>query len=750
MGKVRVHELAKELDVPSRRIIDLLADIGFVVKNHMSVLEDEAVRRITYQMTGKGEPPAVSVPQKAESEKPAVSPATAAKVAKGNTPGVSVAPRVGNEKPIVKPGTVATVAKVNKGSTPARPQVRAPQAKTASVTPLPEKRKERRRGRADRLERKARREIRNRDEQQKRESTVVLEGRVTVGELADRLGVSVGEIIAKLMNMGIMATINQFIDVDVSQVLAEEYGFRVEVKLDPVEAGLVETVQDREEDLRGRPPVVTVLGHVDHGKTSLLDAIRMTNVTAREAGGITQHIGAYQAEVAGKKVVFLDTPGHEAFTAMRARGAQVTDIAIVVVAADDGVMPQTVEAINHVKAAGVPIIVAVNKIDKAGANPDRVKQQLAEYGLVSEEWGGDTVFVHVSALKRQGMETLLEMILLVAEMAELKANPTKPASGTVVEARLDKGRGPVATVLIQDGTLYVGDPVIAGSISGKVRAMVDDKGKRLKKAGPSTPVEVLGLTDLPQAGDVLQVVNDERAARQIAERRQEKRREISLKKTAKVSLEDLFKQIQEGEVKDLNLILKADVQGSVEAMREALLKLESDEVRLQVLHGGVGVITESDVMLASASNAIIIGFNVRPEPSSRKMAEREHVDIRLYRVIYEAIEDIKAAMTGMLAPRFKEVVLGQAEVRQIFKVSRLGTIAGCHVIEGKITRNAGIRIVRDGVVVHEGKIETLKRFKEDTKEVVAGYECGILLEKFHDFQEGDLVESYTMQQLNPV
>jgi translation initiation factor IF-2 len=408
-----------------------------------------------------------------------------------------------------------------------------------------------------------------------------------------------------------------------------------------------------------------------------------------------------------------------------------------------------VEAINHAKAAGVPVIVAVNKIDKENANPDRVKQQLAELGFVPEEWGGDTVFVHVSALKRQGLDTLLEMILLVAEMLELKANPNKPATGIVVEAKLEKGRGPVATVLIQDGTLQIGAPVICGTISGKVRAMLDDKGKRIKKAGPATPVEVQGLNDVPEAGDTLQVVSDERTARQVAEKRAEKRREVELKKTARVSLEDLFKQIQEGEVKDLNIIIKADVHGSVEALRDALLKLENQEVRLQVIHGGVGAVTESDVMLASASNAIIIGFNVRPEPNARKMAEREDVDIRLYRVIYEAIDDIKAAMTGMLSPKFREMVLGQAEVRQLFKISRLGTIAGCHVIDGKITRNADIRVIRDGVVIHEGKLDTLKRFKDDAKEVSSGYDCGIMMEKFHDFKEGDIVEAYTMQQVKP-
>ena len=608
---------------------------------------------------------------------------------------------------------------------------------------------DKKKGRVDRRERKARKEARILDEQQKRESTIYLEGRVTVGELADKLDASAGEIIGKLIALGVMATINQAVEFDIAQMIVEEYGLQVETTIDPMEADLAETVPDRDEDLQIRPPVVTILGHVDHGKTSILDAIREANVTSQEAGGITQHIGAYQAELAGKKVVFLDTPGHEAFTAMRARGAQVTDIAIIVVAADDGVMPQTVEAINHVKAAGVPIIVAVNKIDKANANPDRVKQQLAEYGLVPEDWGGDTIFVYVSAIKKEGLDTMLEMILLVAELAELKANPDKPAIGTVVEAKLDKGRGPVATVLIQDGTLYVGDPIICGTIYGKVRAMVDDKGKRIKKAGPSTPVEVLGLSEVPEAGDVLQVASDERAARQLSEKRAVKRREVELKKIVKVSLEDLFSQIQEGEIKDLNIIIKADVQGSVEALRESLLKLENEEVRVQVIHGGVGAINESDVMLASASNAIIIGFNVRPELNARKMAERENVEIRQYRVIYEAIEHVKAAMTGMLEPEFKEVILGQAQVRNLFKVSRLGTIAGCHVLEGKITRNADIRIIRDGIVIHEGKMETLKRFKDDVREVGTGYDCGILMEKFNDYKEGDIIEAFTMKQVLP-
>ncbi|MGM0652552.1 MAG: translation initiation factor IF-2, partial [Bacillota bacterium] len=496
-----------------------------------------------------------------------------------------------------------------------------------------------------------------------------------------------------------------------------------------------------------RKPVVTVLGHVDHGKTSLLDSIRSAKVTAGEVGGITQHIGAYQVNVDNKQVVFLDTPGHEAFTAMRARGAQVTDIAVLVVAADDGVMPQTIEAINHVKAAQVPIMVAVNKIDKPDANPDRVKQQLSEYGLVAEEWGGDTIFVNVSAISGEGLEELLEMILLLAEVGELKACPERTARGTVVEAKLDRGRGPVATVLIQDGTLRVGESIICGSISGKIRAMNNDRGERLNSAGPSTPVEILGLNEVPQAGDSFQVVADDRVARQVAEKRAAKLKEAS-RRVQRVTLDDLFKQIQEGEVKDLNLILKADVHGSVEAVQDALNKLSLDEVQIKIIHTGVGAINESDIMLASASNAIVIGFNVRPDTNARRLAEQDKVDVRLYRIIYEVIEDIKNAVTGMLKPIMKEVVLGQAEIREVFKVSRLGNIAGSYVTEGKITRNAMVRIIRDGTVVYDnGKIDSLKRFKDDVKEVLTGYECGILLENFNDFNVGDIIEAYTMEQV---
>ena len=571
---------------------------------------------------------------------------------------------------------------------------------------------------------------------------------ITVQELAEKLRRTAADIIKILMGMGLLATINQEIDSDTATLVANEFGYEVIVKVkEDIEETIMAEPEEDEDNLQLRPPVVTVMGHVDHGKTSLLDAIREANVTATEAGGITQHIGAYQVEKNGKKITFLDTPGHAAFTAMRARGAKVTDIAILVVAADDGVMPQTVEAINHAKAAGVPIIVAVNKIDKPDANSDRVRQELTQYGLVVEQWGGDVISVDVSAVKQTGLEELLEMILLVAEVSELKANPDRLARGTVVEAELDKGRGPVATVLVQNGTLRVGDAVVVGSAHGRVRAMMDYMGKRVKKAGPSFPVEVLGLNDVPEAGDVLISVEDEKIARAVADKRSNRKREEELKATTKLSLDDLFKHIQEGKIKDLPIIVKADVHGSVEALSQSLERLSNEEVKVTMVHGGVGAITETDIMLASASNAIIIGFNVRPDVNARKAAEIEKVDLRLYRVIYDAIEDIKAAMSGLLDPEYREVILGRVEVRKTFKVSKIGTIAGSYVLEGKITRDSGVRVIRDGIVIHEGKLDTLKRFKDDAKEVAQGYECGITLEKFNDFQEGDIIEAYTTEEI---
>ena len=571
---------------------------------------------------------------------------------------------------------------------------------------------------------------------------------LTVNELAVKLRREPAEIIKKLFNLGIMATINQYLDRDAIELVCAEYNVQVEEKIviDETNFETLEEVDDPE-TLVERPPVVTIMGHVDHGKTTLLDAIRSTNVVAGEAGGITQHIGAYQVEIKGKKITFLDTPGHAAFTTMRARGAQITDITILVVAADDGVMPQTVEAISHAKAAGVPIIVAVNKVDKPEANVDRIKQELTEYELVSEEWGGDTIFCPISAKQRTGIEELLEYILLVAEVQELKANPNKRARGTVVEAELDKGRGPVATILVQHGTLRVGDPIVVGSTYGRVRAMVNDKGRRLKEAGPSTPVEITGLNDVPQAGDPFIVFEDEKKARSIGEARAAKQRESERRGSSRVSLDDLFQQIQEGDIKELHLIVKADVQGSVEALRGALEKIDVNGTRVKIIHSGVGAITESDVTLANASNAIIIGFNVRPEPNARNMAEQEKIDIRLHRVIYTVIEEIEQALKGMLDPVYKENIIGQAEIREVFKVSKVGNIAGCYVTEGKLSRDAGARVIRDGIVIYEGKLETLKRFKDDAKEVAAGYECGLTLDRFQDIKVGDTIEAFVMVEV---
>jgi translation initiation factor IF-2 len=569
---------------------------------------------------------------------------------------------------------------------------------------------------------------------------------ITVGELAKRMGIKANDLIRALMKMGLMATINHPLDIDTAMLLAGEFGYEVEnvaVDLDEI----LESVPDEPESLETRPPVVTIMGHVDHGKTSLLDAIREANVIAGEAGGITQHIGAYDVELNGRKITFLDTPGHEAFTAMRARGAKVTDIVILVVAADDGVMPQTKEAINHSKAAGVPIIVAINKIDKPDAKPDRVKQELTEQGLVSEEWGGDTTMVEVSAKKRLNLESLLEMILLQADVMDLKANPDKSAKGTIVEGKLDKGRGPVATVLVQEGTLKTGDYCVVGVHSGRVRAMQNDRGEKVLEAGPSMPVELVGLSGVPDAGDVFVAMKDERQAKEIATLRQIKQREQELAKHTKLSLEELYTKIQAGEVKDLNVIVKGDVQGSVEAVGESLRKLSTAAVRLNVIHSGVGAVNETDVNLASASNAIIIGFNVRPEVKAQTLAEKEGVDIRLYSIIYNAVDDVKKAMEGLLSPIFKEKYLGRAEVREVFSVPKVGNVAGCYVQDGKVVRNAQVRLTRDNIVIYEGKMSSLRRFKDDVKEAAAGYECGIGLENYNDIKQGDIIEAFEMEKI---
>lgn len=581
------------------------------------------------------------------------------------------------------------------------------------------------------------------------EGTVVINVPITVAGFCEQAEVSTSKVIMTLMKLGIMANINQNIDEDTVMVLAEDLGLSVaigKVEEEAVEEGL-ELFEDSEEDLKDRPPIITVMGHVDHGKTSLLDAIRKTNVTASESGGITQHIGASEVKINGQKIVFLDTPGHEAFTAMRARGAHVTDIAVLVVAADDSVKPQTVESISHAKAAGVPIIVAINKMDKPGANPDRVKQDLTEHGILVEDWGGDVISVPVSAKSGEGIVNLLEMILLQAEMMELRANPNRLAMGSVIEARLDKSKGPVATLLVTNGTLQSGQSVVAGTCSGRIRLMTDHKGKTIKKAGPATAVEILGLTDVPQAGDEFNAVKDDKIAREIAENRKEKLREEVLARNASTTLEKLFSQIQEGEVKELNLIIKGDVQGSVGALIASLEKLNNENVKVNIIHTGVGTVTESDVMLAGTAGAIIIGFNVRPSTAVQTMADRENIQIRTYRVIYDVIDDVENAMKGMLDPEFKEEILGKVEIRTTFKVPGVGIIGGAYVLEGKAVRNAEVRLVRDGIVIHEGKISSLKRFKDDAKEVASGYECGIGIEAYNDIKEGDIIECFHMVEI---
>ncbi|HHV39420.1 MAG TPA: translation initiation factor IF-2 [Tepidimicrobium sp.] len=593
-------------------------------------------------------------------------------------------------------------------------------------------------------------ELGNDNSKKTEDKLLEIEDTIIVSDLAERMGVNPTEVITKLIGLGVMASQNQFIDFDTASIVAEEFGFEVttiEVEEEQKEDEFDLDFEDDPRDLEVRPPVVTVMGHVDHGKTSLLDAIRKTNVTEEEAGGITQHIGASVVDVNGNRIVFLDTPGHEAFTSMRARGTQVTDIAVLVVAADDGVMPQTVEAINHAKAAGVPIIVAINKIDMPDANIERIKQELVEYGLVPEDWGGDTVVVPVSALRREGIDELLEMILLVAELQELKANPNRNAVGTVVEAQLDRGRGPVATVLVQKGTLNVGDMIVCGSTYGRVRAMFDDRGNSIKKANPSIPAIILGLSEVPNSGDIIYVVDDEKTARAYANKKKETLREEELRASHQISLDDLFEKIQSGEIVDLNIIIKTDVRGTIDAIRQSIEQLEEEEVKVNIIHGGVGGITESDIMLAAASNAIIVGFNVRPTLNALDIAKEQNVDVRTYRVIYEAIEDIKSAIKGMLEPEYEEQVIGRAEVRATFKVPNVGTVAGIYVQQGKITRNSSIRLLRDDVVIFEGDVSSLKRFKDDVREISTGYEGGLGLENYDDIKNGDTLEAYVLKEV---
>ncbi|KRQ86991.1 Translation initiation factor IF-2 [Caloramator mitchellensis] len=703
MSIIRVYELAKQLNMSSKQAIELLHnEFGIDVKNHLSAIEGEEAKIIMeYVDEIKNGVNKKENTEEVKEEAQAVSP----EVELEKFEELDVDDDFKKNEKIRKKVKSEKIKKINK-------------------------------------------EVKKEEEQVEDIGIITIPDFIKVSTLAEKIKRPATEILKKLILMGVMVSINHEISFEVAEKIAEQYNILVEkeVKLEREEV-LINDFEDKKEDLMSRPPVVTVMGHVDHGKTSLLDSIRHAKVVETEAGGITQHIGAYTVDIDEKKIVFLDTPGHEAFTAMRARGAQVTDIAILVVAADDGVMPQTVEAINHAKAANVPIIVAINKIDKPGANPDRVKQELTEYGLVAEDWGGDTICVPVSAKTKVGIDTLLEMILLVAEMQELKANPNRTAKGTIIEAKLDKGRGPVATAIVQKGTLKVGDSVIAGNTYGKIRALVDDKGKKVKSAGPSIPVEILGLSEVPNAGDILYTVADEKTARQISELRKEKERQQYFASTAKVTLEDLFSQIKEGKVKDLNIIVKADVQGSAEALKQSLEKLTNDEVRVRVIHTGVGAISETDITLASASNAIIIGFNVRPDNMARQLAEKEKVEVKTYRIIYEAIDDIEAAMKGMLEPEYREVVTARLSVRQTFKVSSIGTIAGCYVEDGKINRNNNIRVIRNGVVVFEGRISSLKRFKEDVREVAAGYECGLTIERFNDIKEGDTLESYTTEEV---
>jgi translation initiation factor IF-2 len=740
---MRIYELAKELKMNSKDLVTLAEqELGITIKNHMSSITDLEVIRLRK---------ALNIINNNKKTKPA-------KGAKNI---------IVDDEPLVDEHIDLNQAKLKKVDknliAPVKKQPIVPKAKTEGDSNKGGSNKGNNNFKKNNNQN--RNKSKNRYNQQSQQQKPVeekkeqpkiknieMEDTIVVRKLADKLGVHANVIISKLILLGIMANMNQEIDFDTAQLIGEELGAhitKIEVvdELQNLEDSLKNEDEDDEKDLMPRSPIVTVMGHVDHGKTSLLDAIRNTAVTEHEAGGITQHIGASQIEINGKKITFLDTPGHEAFTAMRARGAKVTDIAIIVVAADDGVMPQTIEAINHSKAAGVPIIVAVNKIDKPTANMDRVKQELSEQGIISEDWGGDTIFVPVSAKQHMGIEDLLEMILLVAEVQEFKANPNRPAKGIIIEAKLDKGRGPVATVLIEKGTLNKGDSVLVGSTHGKIRAMFNHKGKKISQAGPSVPVEILGLSETPQAGDILVVMENEKDAKNIAEKRKDRRHVENMNASSKVSLDDLFDRIQKGEVKDLNIIIKADVSGSIEAVKQSLLKLSMDEVKVNAIHGGVGGINENDIMLASASNAIVIGFNVRPSIAAIELAKKENVDVRTYNIIYTAIEDIKQAVKGMLAPIYKEVVLGRAEVRQTFKVPNIGVVAGVYVTSGKVTRKSKIRLLRNDIVLHEGEIASLKRFKDDVSELNTNYEGGIGIEKYNDIKEGDFLEAYIMEEI---
>ena len=718
MSKKRIYEYAKELNLKSKEIIDELKSMNVEVSNHMQALEEEQIKALDKKF-------------KASQAKDTNKQNTQNNHQKSNNKQNS------NDK---------EKQQSKNNSKPTKKKEQNNKGKQQNKNNKTNKNQKNNKNKKNNKNNKPQNEV---AETKEMPSKITYQEGITVGELAEKLNVESAGIIKKLFLLGIMANINQSLDEETLELIADDYGVEIEkeVVVDEEDLSIYFDDETDDSDAIERPAVVTIMGHVDHGKTTLLDSIRNTKVTEGEAGGITQHIGAYQIENSGKKITFLDTPGHAAFTTMRARGAQVTDITILVVAADDGVMPQTIEAINHAKEAEVPTIVAVNKIDKPTANPDRVMQELTEYGLIPEDWGGDTIFVPLSALSGDGIDDLLEMIGLVAEVQELKANPNKQAVGTVIEAELDKSRGPAASLLVQNGTLNVGDAIVVGNTYGRIRAMVNDLGKRIKSAGPSTPVEITGINDVPLAGDRFVVFGDEKQARRIGEARHEASVIQQRQESKNVSLDNLFEQMKQGEMKDLNVIIKGDVQGSVEALAASLMKIDVEGVNVRIIHTAVGAINESDVTLANASNGIIIGFNVRPDAGAKRAAEAENVDMRLHRVIYNVIEEIESAMKGLLDPDFEEQVIGQAEVRQTFKVSKVGTIAGSYVTEGKITRNAGVRVIRDGIVLFEGELDTLKRFKDDAKEVAQGYECGITIEKYNDLKEGDIIEAFEMVEI---
>ena len=787
MIKYRVHEVAKDFNVTSKVISQILTDYIAPPKNHMQVLENHELDVIFEYMTQHNqaasledifkvpEKPAATAKKEAAPEKTAAAPekkpaqqSTAPaqpqqpqqpapqQPKKAEKPNKPHTPRQVAEKRVIdtRGSAAVNIEKYNeKFEDMAGNKTGSGNMRLGTKEKIVSKSKQRQNQQS--ASSKRRQEERNRMQKlqleiaKKQQLKVEIPDEISVGELASRMKKTASEVIKQLFKLGVFASVSDVIDYDTAALVAMELGCKVEKEvIVTVEERLIDDHEDKPEDLVPRAPVVVVMGHVDHGKTSLLDYIRHANVVSGEAGGITQHIGAYTVEINGSPITFLDTPGHEAFTSMRARGAMVTDIAILVVAADDGIMPQTIESINHAKAANIPVVVAINKMDTVGANPDRIKQQLTEYDLVPEEWGGDTIVCPISAKTGMGIDNLLENLVVLAEVQELKANPNRAAKGTVIEARLDKGRGPIMTVLVQNGTLKAGDIIIAGTAVGRVRTMINDKGQRVTEAGPSTPVEISGLSEVPSAGDVFNAVADERMARELAEERRVQQMNNSMGGTKKVSLEDIFSQIKSGEMKTLNIIVKADVQGSAEAVKSSLEKISNDEVRVKVIHSAVGAINESDVMLAATSGAIIVGFNVRPDNAARDSAARSNVDMRMYRVIYDCINEIKAAMKGMLAPQFKEVIIGHAEVRETYKVSKVGTVCGCYCTDGKIQRGCEVRVLRDNIVIHEGELASLRRFKDDVKEVASGYECGMQVEKFNDIKIGDVIECFVMEQIN--